>query len=105
VVHTAVGARKRVFLVSGSTLFGRGLENLLREEPRLDLVGCESDVQLAIQRIIELRLDAVIFDEDGPDGRLREVLTSILGRRPGTRVIGASTCTKAASVFIVASAR
>jgi TorA maturation chaperone TorD len=82
------GARKRVFLVTASTLFGRGVENLLRQEPRLEVVGCEADAERALQRIEELAPDAVIFEESGADSWLRQALTGILIRRLGTRVIG-----------------
>ena len=87
-IHLEARARKRVFLVSASTLFGRGIENLLRQELRLDVVSCEADVRLALQRIEEMMPDVVVFEESETDGGLREALTGILGRRAGTRVIG-----------------
>jgi DNA-binding NarL/FixJ family response regulator len=82
------GARKRVFLVTASTFFGRGVENLLRQDARLEVVGCEADAERALQRIEELAPDAVIFEESGADSWLRQALTGILIRRLGTRVIG-----------------
>lgn len=87
-IHAKTGARKRVFLVSATTLFGRGVENLLRQESRLEVVGREADVGRALQCIEELAPDVVVFEESRDDVRLQEALTGILIRRLGVKVIG-----------------
>jgi chemotaxis response regulator CheB len=55
---------KRVLLIASSTLFGRGVENLLRQEPGLEVVGCEVDVSKVIERVRELKPDVVIIERN-----------------------------------------
>ncbi len=51
---------QRVLLIASSTLFSRGLERLLQQEPSLDFLGCEHDLGRAGGRIEALRPDVVI---------------------------------------------
>ena len=75
---------KRVFILSSHPLFSQGVESLLRQEPGVDIVGRETDVDKAIERIKELQPDVVILDNGDPTP---EVMC-ILREGVGTKVIG-----------------
>jgi DNA-binding NarL/FixJ family response regulator len=79
---------KRVFILSSHPLFGQGVENLLRREEGLDIVGQETDADKALERIKEIRPDVVILDcaEPGCDPTL--AVMRILREGVQTKVIG-----------------
>ena len=77
-------AMKRVFILSSHPLFSQGVESLLRQEPGVDIVGRETDVDKAIERIKELQPDVVILDSGDPTPELM----CILREGVGTKVIG-----------------
>lgn len=56
-----------VFLLTSGTVFGNGLECLLRRERGVALVGQETDQAKAIGRIRDLRPDVVIVERDNSD--------------------------------------
>jgi DNA-binding NarL/FixJ family response regulator len=58
---------KRVFLVSRHLLFGSGLENLLRPQGGIEIVGQETDLERAFVRIREAQPDVVIAGTDLPE--------------------------------------
>ncbi len=78
----------RVFLLSGRTLFGQGIASLLRREAGLEIVGQEMDADKAIERITELRPDAVITDNSDPACDLPMTVTRILTSETPMLVIG-----------------
>jgi chemotaxis response regulator CheB len=55
---------RRVLLVATSSLFGKGVENLLIQEPCLEFLGCENDVIKAIERVRNVKPDVVIVEKD-----------------------------------------
>lgn len=83
---------KRIFIISGYAMFGRGLESLLKQEDsELEIVGQESDVERAIEQIKELKPDTVILDSDDPPyDSMPAVLRRILKDNLGIRIIGLS---------------
>jgi DNA-binding NarL/FixJ family response regulator len=80
----------RIFIISSQLMFGRGLESLLRQEIGADIVGQETDVEQAVDRIKELQPDVVIVDSDGPAYDSTLALMHILRANPGIKVIGLS---------------
>ena len=60
--------RMRVFVLSGPSLFGNGIEELLCEEPGLEIVGREMDPRQAVRRIRESHPDVIIL-ADGEAAR------------------------------------
>jgi hypothetical protein len=58
-----VTLRARVLIVSGLSLFGEGIEGLLRQEPGLEIVGLETDPGQAIGRIREAHPDVIILSD------------------------------------------
>jgi chemotaxis response regulator CheB len=69
---------KRVLLIASSTLFGRGVENLLQQEEGLDFLGCEVDVNQAMERVKTLKPDVVILERSQAVAELGNVLERIL---------------------------
>jgi chemotaxis response regulator CheB len=56
-------ARLRVLILSDRSLFGEGIEGLLRQEPGLEIVGLDTDPGKAMQCIRETRPDVVILTD------------------------------------------
>ncbi len=79
---------KRVFIVSSQSLFSQGVESLLRQEKGLDIVGRETDVDRAAERIREFRPDAVIVDSGDPADDPMPAVMRILREGVGTKVVG-----------------
>jgi len=52
-----------VLIVSELSLFGEGVEGLLRQEPGLEIVGLETDPEQAIGRVKEAHPDVVILTD------------------------------------------
>jgi len=64
-----VRQRTRVFVLSGPSLFGNGIEGLLCEEPGLEIVGRETDPGQAVRPIRESHPDVIILtDGEGRQG-------------------------------------
>jgi hypothetical protein len=57
------GAKARVLLVSRLSLFEAGIEELLRQEPGLEIVGRETDAKEAVRRIEKAAPDVVILTD------------------------------------------
>ena len=81
-------AIKRVFILSSHPLFGQGVESLLRREAGLEIVGRETDVDKAVERIKELQPDVVILDSADPACDPTPAVMRILKEGLGTKVIG-----------------
>jgi len=79
---------KRIFMFSTHPLFSQGVESLLRQEPGVEIVGRETDVDNAIERIKELQPDVVIFDSGDLACNLTPAVMRILREGVGTKVIG-----------------
>ena len=82
------GAMKSIFVLSSHPLFGQGVEILLRQEAGLDIVGRETDVDRAMERIKELQPDVVIVDSGYPACDPTPAVTRILREGLGIKVIG-----------------
>jgi len=65
----------RVLVVAEPSLFEEGIEELLRQEPGLEMVGVETEPGQAIARIRECQPDVVVFtDGEGATGLQAELL-------------------------------
>ncbi|HUW11935.1 MAG TPA: hypothetical protein VM537_19570 [Anaerolineae bacterium] len=49
--------------MSGPSLFGEGVEELLRHEPELEIVGWETDPPQAVRRIKETHPDVIVLTD------------------------------------------
>jgi DNA-binding NarL/FixJ family response regulator len=79
---------KRIFMLSTHPLFSQGVESLLRQETGLEVVGRETDVDKAVERIRELQPDVVIVDSADPTCDPTLAVMRILREGVGTKVIG-----------------
>jgi DNA-binding NarL/FixJ family response regulator len=79
---------QRVLVISSQPLFGQGLESLLCQEKALEVVGRETDVDQAIERIKELRPDVVIVDNCHPTCAPTPTIIRILGKGLRVKIIG-----------------
>ena len=79
---------KRIFMFSTHPLFGQGVESLLREETGLEVVGRETDVDKAVERIKELRPNVVIVDSGDPGCDPTLAVMRILRQGVVAKVIG-----------------
>lgn len=79
-----------VFIISNHAMFGQGLENLLRRETVVDIVGQETDVSQGIEQIKVLQPDVVIIDDNGPPDNSAAMVIRILIEIPNIKVISVS---------------
>lgn len=84
IIQKEARAMKRIFMFSTHPLFGRGVESLLCQETGLEIVGWETEVDKAVERIRELQPDVVILDSGDPAPEVVGILREGLG----TKVIG-----------------
>jgi len=78
----------RILIFSTHPLFGQGVERLLRREAGLAVVGVESDVSTALQKVAELKPDIVILDSSDPNCDPAPILTQMLHGKERTTIIG-----------------
>jgi DNA-binding NarL/FixJ family response regulator len=78
----------RIFLLSNQSLFGEGIESLLRRELGLEIVGRETDVGRAIECIQALKPDVVVVDSADPCVDVKQVAMRILEEGSKIKVIG-----------------
>src|SRR5689334_20710361 len=69
---------KRVFIFSSNPLLGHGIEVLLCQEASLDIVGIETDLDCAMERITALQPDLVIVDASDSDATRALLMMRIL---------------------------
>ncbi len=78
----------RVFILLKLPLLGQGVETLLRQQAGSEIVGRETDTNIAIERIAELQPDVVLVDNGDPASDLVETVTRILKMETPVKVIG-----------------
>ena len=77
----------RVFVLSGPSLFGNGIEALLCEEPGLEIVGRETDPGQAVRRIKEARPDVIILADGEPATELEAELLGLVREGLQVRIV------------------
>ena len=77
----------RVLLVDDHLVVRMGLSAVLREVPRLQIVGEAEDVAGAVERVTELRPDVVLMDLRLPGGGGIEALKLIREEFPAAKVV------------------
>ena len=78
----------RVLIIASNPLFSQGVESLLRQESRLEVMGREADVDKAMKRIKELKPDVVIVDSGDPACGPTPAVMRILREGVEVKVIG-----------------
>lgn len=77
-----------VFIISSPVMFGLGLENLLRQEKSLKILGNETNEERAIDQIKECQPEVVIVYRDDTLNNSKALIIEILKANPDIRVIG-----------------
>ena len=80
----------RVFIISSHLMFGRGLENLLQQEPDLKIVGSETNIPQALEKIGKLQPNVVIIYADDAQRNSDMLITDIFSVSPQTKVVALS---------------
>ena len=78
---------KRVLLIATSTLFGRGIEILLRQVKSLEYLGLETEEDKVIPRIEKQKPDVVIIEKSISESDFGKSLRQILWSSANLRVI------------------
>lgn len=70
-------SKKTTFIISSHLMFQHGLESLLSEQEGVEILGCASNVEMALEQIKILKPDVVILDSTrlSGDGLLNFVRT------------------------------
>jgi DNA-binding NarL/FixJ family response regulator len=79
-----------VFIISNHAIFGQGLENLLRREAMVEIIGQATDVTQGIEQIKALQPDVAIIDTDSPPDDSAAIVMRILMENPNIKVISLS---------------
>jgi two-component system chemotaxis response regulator CheB len=83
----------RVLIVDDSAVVRRLVEELLRDEPDVEVIGAAPNGEIALQRIERLKPDAVILDVEMPVMDGMQTLRALRGRGARVRVVMFSTLT------------
>jgi DNA-binding NarL/FixJ family response regulator len=68
-------------------MFGQGLESLLSQEPKLQVVGLETEPKQALKAIREFQPDVVILYADDSLASSEVLITEVLKINPNTKVV------------------
>lgn len=77
----------RVLILSSQPAFGQGVEAWLRQQKGLDVVGWEAETGTLVERIEQLRPDAIIVDTGTSDSGPVQALMRFLGGQAGATII------------------
>lgn len=89
----------RVLIISRHRLLGQGLMDWLRQQKGLDVVGWETDVDKADERIADLQPDVVIHDTSSSERTPLAALMRLLADRPGAKIIGVNLQDNCISIY------
>jgi TorA maturation chaperone TorD len=78
---------KRIYMLSRQPMFSQGVENLLMQQPGLEIVGRETNFEAALQKIYALQPDVVILDSKDMQSAPTSIITSILKGAPCSKII------------------
>jgi chemotaxis response regulator CheB len=80
----------RVLVVSSHPWFGQGMEEWLRRQTGLDIVGREGDMETAARRIVQVQPDVILLDIRDRAKDPTMALMGFLRDRLGAKIIGVS---------------
>jgi DNA-binding NarL/FixJ family response regulator len=78
----------RIFILLKLPLFCEGVERMLRKHTEFEIVGRETDTDIAVKRIAELQPDIVLIDNGDPAVDLIATVTRVMKIEPPVKVIG-----------------
>ncbi len=74
-------------MLSSQSLFGRGVEILLRQDQDVELVGEETNAEQAIERIKELCPDVVLVEQNLTEDEPGSLVMRILSATPSAKIV------------------
>jgi PAS domain S-box-containing protein len=87
-----VAGRIRVLLVDDHAIFRKGVADLLREEPAVEVVGEAADGEMAVDMALRTNPDVILMDVSMPRLGGIEATQRIVGLLPSVRIVGLSAC-------------
>lgn len=80
----------RVFVVSDSLMFSGALKSLLSEDPGVEIIGEETEVNRAVKQVKTLQPDVIIWSNSGMNPALAQEEIHLVKAMPGMKIIGLS---------------
>ncbi len=90
---------KRVFMLSSQLLFSQGVEKLLQGVGSLEIVGRESDLTKALERIRELKPDVIVVDGQDRASAPAALIAEVLKEEPEAKVVALNLENEQVRVF------
>lgn len=81
---------KRIFILSRRTLFHQGIETLLLQEAKLEIVGQDVEPSAAVECIHKFNPDVIILNLDDPEPDLSSPVLCVMREKTGIRIVGLS---------------
>lgn len=80
----------RVFVVSDSLMFSGALKSLLSEDPGVEIIGEETEVNRAVKQVKTLQPDVIIWGNSGMNPALAQEEIHLVKAMSGMKIIGLS---------------
>ncbi len=90
---------KRVFILSRRSLFHQGIETLLSQEAKFEIVGQDTEPSAAVECIHAFNPDVIILNLDDPELDLSSPVLCVLRERADIRIVGLSLRENTICVF------
>jgi chemotaxis response regulator CheB len=81
---------KRIFILSRRTLFHQGIETLLLQEAKLEIVGQDTKPSDAVDCIQKFNPDVIILNLDDPEPDLSSPVLCVMREKASIRIVGLS---------------
>ncbi|MCK5315583.1 MAG: response regulator transcription factor [Anaerolineales bacterium] len=78
---------KRVFVLSRRSMFHKGIETLLSQEEGVEIVGHDTEPEVALESIERFSPDVVIVNLDDPEPVLSQTVLCILREKQDISII------------------
>ena len=81
---------KRIFILSRRTLFHQGIETLLLQEAKLEIVGQDTEPSNAVECIQKFNPDVIVLNLDDPEPDLSSPVLCVIREKANIRIVGLS---------------
>lgn len=77
-----------LFIISQHAMFGHGLASLLQAQTEFNILGQETNLEKAIDRVDQLQPDVIILDSEEPKRPPTQEALEILHHLPSVKIVG-----------------
>jgi len=77
-----------IYIISKHPMFGEGIEEMLRRRGGVEILGFERDITKAIDQIIELKPEIVVYDCNADQDEINAAIMQILKKGVEVKIIG-----------------